>query len=145
MFQRTFRHFSSTAAEAAKRSESIVGHGVAFVKFALQKDNLVFTGALVGAGAFAARNLYSEGQVQNELKKLEARIERMEAKSDAKIKKLEAKMDSGFGELRSDLKALMMILSVGRVAEAISSGQLANRPSLTDILPSDKSDGGKQH
>ena len=44
-------------------------------------------------------------------------MEKLEAKMEAKMEKMEAKMDRGFSELRGDLKTMMMIFTVGRIAD----------------------------
>lgn len=126
MFNANFKRFVSTVADAVKDNtrKSIVGQGAEFFRFALLKDNLAFTGALITVGACIASNIYLENKVDEGFRRLDEKVEQIEVKMEkidvkmeAKMEKLEAKMEQGFRELRGDLKTMIMLFAVGRIAD----------------------------
>lgn len=78
--------------------------GFSFLKFALEKENLPYTGAFVGAGMVIA-----------ELGFLAMKVSGLEKH----VEKVETKMDTQFAEVRKDLQMMMGLFAIGRMPDAI--------------------------
>ena len=155
MFARNFRRiFSSTTVDAGATAAATTptpGQGVEFLRFALNKDNLKYTAAIMAIGAIVAEITFVTYKVLRNDELMDAKFEKQEKTMDAKFEKQEKTMDKKFDvinqhfvDLRHDMIAIMAITAVHTLPAEIAEQLASKRPPSASDGKSDENSSSQK-
>ena len=144
MFARNFRRiFSSTTVDAGATAAATTptpGQGFEFLRFALNKDNLKYTAAIMAIGAIVAEITFVTYKVLRNDELMDAKFEKQEKTMDKKFDVI----NQHFVDLRHDMIAIMAITAVHTLPAEIAEQLASKRPPSASDGKSDENSSSQK-
>ena len=144
MFARNFRRiFSSTTVDAGATAAATTptpGQGVELLRFALNKDNLKYTAAIMAIGAIVAEITFVTYKVLRNDELMDAKFEKQEKTMDKKFDVI----NQHFVDLRHDMIAIMAITAVHTLPAEIAEQLASKRPPSASDGKSDENSSSQK-